>query len=671
MLNHFKRLFWRLKIKIKELANTIKSPKGTSSQNEIIPSKSTFDKKQVSSLHSMKLPTFAQFKHLGKSLPEQELKTVKLLSIVVAVSVIFIGARFYFTNFKEVPVQGGKYVEGLIGAPQFINPLLSQTNDVDTDIESLIFSGLMRYDKNLELVPDIAQGYKVSEDQKTYVFEIKQDILWHDGENLTVDDIIFTYHSAQDPDFKSPLSFSLRGIDIEITGEYQITFTLSESYAPFLEVLTVGIIPEHIWGEIPSINANLTEYNIKPIGTGQWQFENLIKDKLGNIKSYTLVPHPEYYGQKPYLDEITFKFYPEFETGVDALNNKNIEGISFLPKGLEDRLRTKKAQLYSFYLPQYTAIFFNQKNNEILKNSAIRRALALSIDRTKILTEALRLKGDIIDGPLLPGFIGYNPDLEKIPYNPSIAIDTIEKAGWKKINPEEYLEFLREQNEEDTVDDVEEDIIPVVSADGESKVEISTATNTESLFDEFQEEDLQDFYLKSGDTIFEITLTTVDLPQHVKAAEIIKEFWQAIGVKVNLQITDDARISREIIKPRDYDALLFGVIVGADPDPYPFWHSSQIQSPGLNLANYANRKVDKLLEDARTTSDIDKRAEAYQQFQIIISSDIPAIFLYNPTYTYLVNKKIQGIDIERVILPRDRFNNITEWYVKTGRRWKG
>ena len=170
--------------------------------------------------------------------------------------------------------------------------------------------------------------------------------------------------------------------------------------------------------------------------------------------------------------------------------------------------------------------------------------------------------------------------------------------------------------------------------------------------------------------ILTITLTTVNQPENTKAVELIKKAWEKIGVKVDLQIVEGSRISREIIKPRNYQILLFGIIVGSNPDPYPFWHSSQVQDPGLNLSQLANREVDRLLENARKTLDQEEQRENYQRFQDILTSEIPAIFLYNPTYTYVVDKKIKGISVDRIITPADRFNNLEDWYVKTKKRLK-
>lgn len=642
--------------------------------------KKELDKKLVHSLNTKKIPSFKQIKHFGKTLNSKQRKIVLGLTGLVLICIIIIGCNFYLRNFIPTPTFGGEYTEGLIGAPQYINPILSQTNDVDSDISRLIFSGLLKYDSNLQLVPDLASSWEQSADQTSYTFTIKDNLKWHDGTPLTIDDLLFTFQSIKDPDFKSPLLISFRGVEIEKIDEKTIKFILPEAYPAFLEVLTVGILPEHIWGDIPPINANLTEYNLKPIGSGPWKFRSLAKDRLGNIKSYTLIPNPDYYGPKPYIQEINFKFYPDFETGVQALKNHSTEGISFLPKDLKSELNArKKVNYYSFYLPQYTAIFFNQKANEVLKSKSIRKALALSIDKSNILTEALQLEGEIIDGPILPTEIYQDPS-KKINFDIDQANQLLDELGWKQITPEQYDEFIQKklekeiQNQEEDKQDSESQKEEINQEENQTEEHEDTSTTTKNLAEQETEDTKtlkQSFYRQKDDQILEVTLTTVNQPENTKAAELIKESWETIGVKVNLNIVEGSKISREVIKPRNYEILLFGIIVGSNPDPYPFWHSSQIQDPGLNLSMLANRNVDKFLEDAKTTSDPEKQKELYQRFYDILTSEIPAIFLHNPTYTYVVDKKIKGIYIDRIIVPADRFNNIEDWYIKTKRRWQG
>lgn len=573
-----------------------------------------FDKKLVFALSKSRVPTWSQLKYLPKYFVRSEKFILLGLAIVILASLGFLGVKLSLEKMEIVPDFGGEYVEGLVGAPQYVNPILAQTNDVDMDLSRLIFSGLFKYDAAQVLTPDLAEKFEVSDDKRVYTIYLKDNLTWHDGEKLTAGDVVFTVSLIKDQFFRSPLYAGFRGVAAEIVDDKTLKFTLDEAYAPFLGMLTFGILPEHLWYNIPAQSANLAEYNIKPIGSGPFKFKSLTKDKSGGIKVYTLVSNENFYGKKPYLEKLIFKFYSDYDSAATALLNQNIEAISFLPEETEASLQSKKIIKYSLSLPQYTAIFFDQKNNEFLKDAVVRKALALAIDKNKIVNEALGGKAEVIDGPILPGYVGYSPDLKKIAFDQGFAKDNLEKAGYKL-------------------------------AEGET-------------------------FRKKGDKVLKIVLTTVDRPEYNRVADIIKTNWEEIGVQVELNTIPSTKIQREIIKPRAYESLMLGTILGFDPDPYPFWHSSQIEDPGLNLSLYANRNIDKLLEEARQTDKAEERAKKYLDFQNILADDIPAIFLYSPRYTYVVSAEVLGVDVARISVPSDRFAGISNWYKETKRQWK-
>ncbi len=571
------------------------------------------DKKIVSSLNKKKMPQWRQFKQLPKVLSKREFLIIKIsaaLILVVAISLFYFD---YYQKLTTLPKDGGEFSEALIGSPLYINPILSQSNlDADQDLSALIFSGLLKYDKNLDLTNDLAESYEISEDQKTYTFHLRQDAKWHDGQDLTASDVVFTVLSIQNPDFKSPLFRSFEGVTVEKVDDYTVKFTLSEPYAAFLNVLTVGILPQHLWYDIPPLSAKLAVYNQKPIGSGPYKFKSLIKEKSGVIKAYTLEKNKDYYGKIPYIDKIVFKFYPDYDTAINALTNKEVQNLSFLPKEYLEKFKNKRDfNLYDVNLSQYTAIFFNQSNNDLLKNKNLREALSYAIDKNKIIEDVLQNQGQVIDGPILPGFLGYNSDIKKYEYNPEKAVELLVNDGW---------------------------------------------ILTDNIFTKKDQE-------------LKITLTTVNQTANVKTANLIKDFWTNIGVNVELQIVSKDDIENQIINPRNYQALLYGEIIGYDPDLFPFWHSSQRDYPGVNLANYVNRKVDQLLEEARLTNDTKIRDEKYHEFQDLLIEDLPAIFLYNPTYTYPVTTKIKGFDLQRMAKPFDRFIDIENWYIKTRKKF--
>ncbi len=574
--------------------------------------KSNLDKKLALSLNQTRLPSLKQLKYLNRFLSKTETRIIKVLSLIVTLSLIFIGVNLYLNHVVTVPAEGGEYTEGLVGSPRYLNPLLAPANDVDLDISSLVFSGLFRRDKNLTLVPDLATAYNLSQDQKIYTVSLRKSVKWNDGENLNADDVVFTFEGIQNPDFHSPLAPEFRGVKLEKVDDYTIKFTLPEPYEPFLNNLTFGILPKHLWSEIAPINANLAEYNQKPVGSGLFQFKSLTKDRLGQIISYSFIRNESYYGTKPYLKKITFKFYPDFKSAVQALKGKEIDGLNFLPKEFEGTIKTKGLAYYSFELPEYTALFFNPKNNDALKDKTVRQALAYGIDRQKMIDEILKGEGRIVNGPILPGFLGFNPDIKQYNYDPKTAGDLLDRAGWK----------------------------------------------------------LESGLRKNKDKNLEITLTTVDQPENYRVLELIKKNWEGLGIKINLQVVPVNLIRKEIIKPRNYNILLYSEIIGSDPDPFPFWHSSQVRDPGLNLAAILNRRVDQLLEDARKTNDPEVKKTKYLEFQNILAEEVPAIFLYNPIYTYVATDKIRGIELKRIIIPSDRFIGIENWYLNTKLAWK-
>lgn len=559
----------------------------------------------------MALPKFGQLKTVSQFLSPREKKIIKISAWIAAACLIIIGVKFYYGHSAILPKAGGAYTEGLVGTPQYINPVIASYNDVDRDLTALIFNGLLKINNEGVLEPDLAESYEISPDRKSYLFTLKQNIVWHDGQPFNADDVIFTITSIQDPEWQSQLKSVLDSVQAEKLGDFQLKLTLKEPIVNFASSLTFGIIPAHLWQTIPARNTSLAELNKKPVGTGPYKFKSLTKDKSGTIRTMTLEANAEYFKQPAYIKELIFKFYGDVQTAADALANRHIEGMSFVQKEFYDKLK-KERQLafYSLSLPQYTAVFFNTKNNVVLKDKTVRQALALAIDKQKILDVALDQKGVLISGPILPGYLGFSPDLKKYGYQPDEAKKLLEANGWKKGN---------------------------------------------------------DNIWQKGQQKLSIALMTVEKTEYQKAAEVIQQNWKDIGVDATLEIISKDRIIPDVIEPRAYQALLYGQIMKSDP--YPLWHSSQNASPGYNLAVWSNYDIDKLLEEARVTEDLNQVNQKYLKFQEILAENEPTIFLYNPIQTYPVDSKIKGLATRRINTPADRFTDITSWYIKTDRKF--
>lgn len=532
---------------------------------------------------------------------------------MLVVGLAILGTSFYYGQTFIVPAVGGHITEGVVGTPRSLNPLLSSANDVDMDLVTLIYSGLFRLDGEGKLVGDLADDYTVSEDQKTYTLSIREGVTWHDGRPLTVDDIIFTIAQIQDPAWKSQLQPVFENVTVERAGDTVLKLTLEKPFAPFMSKLRFGILPKHIWKDVLPQNALMAEQNLKPVGSGPFRFMALKRDKRGFVLSYTLERNKDYFKEAPYIKELSFKFYPDYLTAIEALRKRQVDSLSFVPRDLRVEVKEMSHVLpISLEMPQYTAVFFNKERNDALGSTTVRRALTMSIDKSRILFEVLDGDGHPLDFPPISGYTGLLDT--KIPHDTVKAGELLEGAGWK------------------------------LDSDG---------------------------LRKNKDNVpLSVTLTTVDQPENMGVMQIIKEGWSSIGVDVSLQAVPSSEIHRTVIRPRDYEALLFGQLLEADPDPYPFWHSSQVNDPGLNLARFANRKADLAIEAARDTTNPETREERYKEFLNTLAEQVPAAFLYSPSYTYPVPEILQGFSGSRISIPADRFASITSWYLETKRAWQ-
>ncbi len=629
-----------------------------------------YDMKLLQKVKGKFSPSWEQLRHLRHLLTPSEGRVIKISLLFLLIGILLGGIKLAYKYRVEIPALGGSVVEAVVGGPQFINPIFSSNNDVDTDIVRLVYSGLMRFDGKGRLVPDMAVKYDISQDKKIYNFELRKDAVWHDGEPFTSKDIVFTIETIQNSQVASPLYVSFQGVAVKAIDDYNLLFTLPEPYSGFLPALTVGILPEHVWFNVLPEQMRLAQTNWQPVGTGPFRFNRLTKDEKGRVYSYELVRFENYYRQPPFLNSFTFQFYTEYEGdegAVQALRSQKVDSLSFVPKNLRDKIERKHISLKTLKIPQYSALFFNQQKNAVLKDKDVRIALSQAIDKERILREAVRGEGQIIHSPVLPDSPGYNPELKKINYSPQDANTLLDK-NWQRVTAEEYRKIKRDAL-------VKELGGPASSASSTDSAASSTISEElEKEINKRLDEELnntQTFYRKNKNGQWlEINLVTVGTEEYKQASGIIAGFWQEIGVKTNISYVAVRDFNRDVLKTRDYDVLLYGEIMGSDPNQYPFWHSSQVDYPGLNLSNYINRNVDSILQKMQGVSDETEKAELYRKFQETILEDNPAVFLYMPTYTYALADKIKGVDIERISQPADRFADIASWYENTGWKWK-
>ena len=522
----------------------------------------------------------------------------------------------------EVPDYGGTLTEGIVGSPRFINPILS-VSDIDRDLTNLIYSGLLRARPDGSLILDLAESYTISNDSLTYTFVLKNDIYFHDGAKVTVDDILFTIERAQDSGLKSPRKTNWEGVKSEKIDERTISFTLRQPYSPFIQNATLGILPKHIWNKTSIEEFPWSQFNIKPIGTGPYKIDNIIYTGSGLPSEYRLVANNKYTLGKPYITNLIIKAYQNEKDLVEGYKKGDIESLHSIETKQLPALRVKQEELILAPLPRVFGVFFNQNVAPIFVNKEVRLALDIAVDKQAIVDTVLEGYGQVIDSPLPPAIIRSENTNSVSENRLEKAKTLLIKAGWK-------------QNQS-----------------GIFEKNTSVAKGA-----------------KKSPVTLSFSISTGNAPELKATAYLLQKEWQDMGADVEVKIFEIGDLNQNIIRPRKYDALLFGEIVGRDLDLYPFWHSSQRVDPGLNIALYTNIKADKLLENIRKETDETLQKKYFDAFKKEIKNDVPAVFTYSPYFIYLIPKKIHNVTLGTLTTPSERFSNIFEWYIETNHVWK-
>lgn len=540
-----------------------------------------------------------------------------ILFAAFSISALFLVKKATEVFLVEIPASGGSLTEGVIGSVGMINPLLA-ISDADRDLTAIIYSGLLKASSNGALVGDLAKDWKVSDNGLIYTFTLKDNIFFHDGAPVTADDVLFTIQKAQDPSLKSPKRANWEGVVAEKISESEIKFTLKQPYSFFLENATLGILPKHLWKDIDSEQFSFSQYNVAPIGSGPFEISSVKKDAGSLPTVYELKSFKKYATSQPFLNKLILRFFNNEEALLAAFNKGEIESMGAIMSETAEILKKQGRRVEQTPLPRIFALFLNQNQAPIFANLEVRKALAMTVDRSKIVSEVLGGYGTEIFGPLPPGVLPETPVMDNSMATDTVALaeSLLTKNGWKK--------------------------------------------NDKGIFEKKS---------KKETLTLAFTITTSSAPELKKTAEILKANWVKIGANVSVAVFEPGELNQAIIRPRKYDTLLFGEIIGRDPDLFAFWHSSQRNDPGLNVALYANIKADKSLEEARTIAEQDARLEKLAAFSEEIRKDIPAIFLYSPDFVYVLPEKIKDFAFGHLTTPSDRFANIGQWYIETDKVW--
>ncbi len=542
-----------------------------------------------------------------------------LLAILVAsVAMIALLYRINMHFMVSVPVSGGTLEEGIVGTPRFVNPLLT-ASDADRDLTSLVFRGLMKTNAQGELVPDLAESYTVSKDGLTYTFTLK-DTNFQDGEKLTSDDVVYTIKSAQDPLLKSTERVAWEGVLANAPDAKTVTFTLKQSYAPFLANTTLGILPKHIWSKIAYESWAYSDYNGKlAVGEGAYKVQSVSMGASGIPASYTLAKVKTKAVDAPLIGAIRIHFYTSENALIGAYNAGAIDALGGIDPANAETLAHNGARIMTAPLPRVFGLFFNQTQAKIFADKGVRQAIALAIDKQAVVATVLKGYGAASVGPIPPSSELAGSTAETAEQaSVANAKKVLEKDGWK------------------------------LGSDGIYQKQISKKETARLSFE----------------------IATNDTPELTAAVTLIAGNLKAAGIEAVPKVYETGSLSQDIIRPRKFQALFFGEVVSNQSDLYAFWHSSQRTDPGLNITGYANSKTDKILEQGLGTLDASKEASLYASFENEIANDIPAVFVYSPAYIYAVRANHPGITLGHVDTPVDRFAGIDTWYLTTSNVWK-
>jgi peptide/nickel transport system substrate-binding protein len=503
-----------------------------------------------------------------------------------------------------IPANGGTLVEGELGSPRFVNPLLA-VSDADRDLSTLTNAGLMGLGASGELVPVLAESYSVSDDGKSYTFTLRKGSMFSDGTPITADDVVFTVQKAQDSALKSPELANWSGVLAQALDARTVRFTLTKPYAPFIENTTLGILPAHLWRSVSDEDFPFSTLATEPVGAGPFKFSKVVRGADGIIEEYDVVANTSYALGRPHLDGIHFVFYSQADDLKAGLENGSVQSAYGVPE--PSALRAPYASVFG--------VFFNPNQNPALARPEVRKALSLAIDRTNITQRVLGGYASPLMGPVPPGSGIDGTPIPVLADRIGSASAVLTAGGWKY------------------------DATAGVWKQAGAKLALT------------------------------MTLKTSNVPELKAVATAVKADWEKLGVQTDIELYEPGDLSQNVIRPRKYDALLFGMVVGRDRDLFAFWDSSQRNDPGLNIALYANKTVDQLLESARQESDPAKRLDDLAKINADISADYPAAFTHAPDFLYVVPPALQGIALTQISTPSDRFASVSDWYLERQSVW--
>jgi peptide/nickel transport system substrate-binding protein len=508
-----------------------------------------------------------------------------------------------------VAAPGGSYVEGVIGGHRHLDPVIAAT-PVDQDVARLVFSGLMRPDRGGQIVPDLASTVRVEEEGKVWTFEIREDARWHDGDPVVADDVLYTVSLLQDRAYSGPFAEAFRGVVAQRIGTRVIRFMLPGPYGPFAASTTFPLMPAHRLAGVPYLQLPGDPFDQRPIGTGPFKVADVSAREVvltANLDFYRTRPDRS----RPYLDRFVLRSYTDGPEALVALARGELDGVASISSDDAERVRPLRTlSVYSYPTNDLTALFLNVRpERAVFRDRAVRQALAIGIDRGRVLDLAIDGRGRVADTFVPTSSWAYPSEIRRYERSLPDARALLDGAGW---------------------------------TDGDG-----------------------DGVRDKGGIPLRFTIATSDEPARANAAAQIAQDLASVGIKTQVRTLPFDQLVDTVARPRDFDALLLGVTGAPDPDPYPFFHSSQAKDPGYNFSGFSTLPLDRNLEAARRVSDRDQRRALYEPVFQTIATEVPVIFLYFSDHLYAQHSSVKGLKVSQVIDPSQRLWDAEDWYVRT------
>lgn len=559
----------------------------------------------------MRIPGYSQLKRVYRNLSPSEFGIFIVIGIMLTVSVVSLASDTQNRLSATTPAQGGTYTEGVIGFPRYINPVLAST-DTDQDLSALIYAGLTKINADGEIEMDLAENMEVSDDGETYTFSIDPEARFHDGHPVQAEDVVYTVNMIQDPRVNSPYQADWNRITAQAEDEQTVVFDLPNPFHGFPYNARIGILPKHQWQNETTESFPFSSLNTNPVGSGPYEVSSVSRNDEGIPTRYSLTA-AENSVKTPYIARINVRMMPDAITAQEALADGSVDTLYGINPETAANRSSEGGRILSQPFNRIFAVFFNQNQNEALADQEVRTALSEVIPKEQIIQNVLHGYGSPINSPLPPEEItvttsGTSSNADTIVE----ASKRLEAAGW----------------------------------------ELDEGGNR----------------TKDGE-ILSISLSTAEIPALQQTAGIIANHWNELGVSVDIAPLPTSDLSRDVIRPREYEALLFGQSLNQNRDLYPFWHSSAQDDPGLNLSMYTNSDIDDILTELRTTTSTDERNDLQETAADLITSEQPATFIYTPAFIYALPEQIENVELPPVSVAADRFAQIEDWYIETTELW--